>query len=157
MPPAINVSTCHYPESDGKPIGETDEHRDEMIRHIEVLRQDTKDKPDLYARLGIREYFMFDPDHEYLDPPLQGYRLTSTGYVPIELDEEKRLFSEELELRLQSEGGLLQFFCRDTGQRLLTAEERARAESDARRAAEDEVQRLREELSRRGSRDSGNA
>ena len=24
----------HYPESDGKPMGETDEHRDAMVRHL---------------------------------------------------------------------------------------------------------------------------
>ena len=35
MSPAIHFTTCRYPESDGKPTGETDEHRDEMVRHIE--------------------------------------------------------------------------------------------------------------------------
>ena len=38
-------------------------------------RKDTTTKPELYARLGVKEYFLFDPDREYLDPPLQGYRL----------------------------------------------------------------------------------
>ena len=28
-----------YPESDGKPMGETDEHRDAMIRHIQILQE----------------------------------------------------------------------------------------------------------------------
>ena len=36
--PVIDVSIVHYPESDGRPMGETDLHRDAMIRHIELLR-----------------------------------------------------------------------------------------------------------------------
>jgi Uma2 family endonuclease len=36
-------------------------------------RKGTVQKPELYARLGVREYFLFDPHEEYLDPPLQGY------------------------------------------------------------------------------------
>ena len=31
----LNVTTAHYPESDGKPMGETDYHRDAMVRIIE--------------------------------------------------------------------------------------------------------------------------
>jgi Uma2 family endonuclease len=34
----IRVSTVNYPESDGKPMGETDRHRDAMVRHIELLK-----------------------------------------------------------------------------------------------------------------------
>ena len=37
MTSVINVSQVHYPESDGKPMGETDEHRTEMIRQLELL------------------------------------------------------------------------------------------------------------------------
>src|SRR5438876_10718276 len=36
--PVIDVSIVHYPESDGRPMGETDIHRDAMVRHIELLR-----------------------------------------------------------------------------------------------------------------------
>lgn len=32
-----NQKTIHYPESDGRPMGETDQHRDAMIRIIELL------------------------------------------------------------------------------------------------------------------------
>jgi hypothetical protein len=34
----IHFRQVHYPESDGKPMGETDEHRDAMIRHIQLLQ-----------------------------------------------------------------------------------------------------------------------
>ncbi len=32
------VQTTYYPESDGRPMGETDEHRDAMFRIIELLK-----------------------------------------------------------------------------------------------------------------------
>src|SRR5262245_61346495 len=37
--------------------------------------EDLGTKRVLYAMLGIREYFLYDPLGEYLRPPLQGYRL----------------------------------------------------------------------------------
>ncbi len=230
MASIIHVSQVHYPESDGKPMGETDEHREAMIRHIQILqeyyqgqrvyvsgdllvyyeqgnprkcvvpdafvvkavapkrrriyktwiegkapnvviettsrktrRKDTVDKPQLYARLGVREYFLFDPDQEYLDPPLQGHRLTGGDYVRIEPDQAGALESQELGLRLCMEEGHLQVYRLDTGERLLTPAERAaaeaeradrevearRRETEARQAAEAEIARLRAELSRR--------
>jgi len=39
MGTAIEVSAIHYPESDGKPMGETDEHRVAMVRHIRILEE----------------------------------------------------------------------------------------------------------------------
>lgn len=39
MSSVIQVKTVNSPDSDGKPIGETDEHRDEMVREIELLRR----------------------------------------------------------------------------------------------------------------------
>src|SRR5262245_24829442 len=126
MSSVIHVTAVHYPESDGRPMGETDEHRDAMVRHIELLRhrfrgqrvyvsgdllvyyeqgnpkrfvvpdafivkgidprrrriykiwiegkgpdvaiettsrktrrRDTVEKPATYARLGVKEYFLF--------------------------------------------------------------------------------------------------
>src|SRR5262245_54398693 len=38
MASIIDVTQVHYPESDGKPTGETGEHRDEMVRNTELLR-----------------------------------------------------------------------------------------------------------------------
>jgi Uma2 family endonuclease len=131
-----------YPESDGKPIGETDLHRDWMVRILEIFRQryagqrvyiasdllvyyvegtpskfvvpdcfvvldcdpqrrrtfqtwkelrvpnvvfevtsrgtssvDIVDKPVIYERMGVQEYFLYDPTADYLTPALQGYRL----------------------------------------------------------------------------------
>jgi Uma2 family endonuclease len=39
MSSVIQVRSVNYPESDGRPMGETDEHRDEMVREIELLRR----------------------------------------------------------------------------------------------------------------------
>jgi len=39
MASIIKVTTAIYPESDGKPMGETDEHRKEMIRLIQLLER----------------------------------------------------------------------------------------------------------------------
>ena len=39
--------------------------------------EDLRTKHELYARLGVAEYFLFDPLDEYLRPPFQGYRLTA--------------------------------------------------------------------------------
>jgi len=32
-------------------------------------------KPPRYEKMGVKEYFQFDPFADYLYPPLQGYRL----------------------------------------------------------------------------------
>ena len=117
-------------------------------------KKDTVTKPALYAELGINEYFLFDPTEDYLHPPLQGNRLAGDQYERIAADARGALFSRELGLRLQAEGGQLMFYRSDTGERLLTAEEARRVEAEARRNAEAEVARLREELRRLTGRPS---
>ena len=138
----------YYPESDGKPMGETDVHIDAVIYLREALRdyfrddqqvyaagnmllyyeegnpaacvapdafvvqgvakrerrtyrlweegqppsvvfevtsrgtrlEDLGTKRAVYAMLGVREYFVYDPLGEYLRPPLQGYQLQEGEY-----------------------------------------------------------------------------
>jgi len=194
----------HYPESDGKPMGETDLHRDLMTDLIFALKwflrstqayvagnlfiyyeegnpraavapdvfvalgveqrrrrifqtwreggrapdvvieitskktrkDDRERKPTIYAALGVREYFIFDPYGEYLEPPLQGYRLVQGGYEPIAT---YPLRSEVLNLELRQEDGMLRLYHPQTGERLPTSDEEAqarRAAEAARRAAE---------------------
>lgn len=215
MSSVIHVTSVDYPESDGKPMGETDEHRKEMIRQLELLerffagqevyvsgdllvyyeqgnpkrfvvpdvfvvkdveprdrriyklwverkppdvvlevtsrktkRTDTVTKPKLYRLLGVKEYFLFDPTQDYLDPPLQGYRLAGDEYVPVAADARGRLVSAELGLRLQAERRQLMFYRLDTGERLLTEKEARQVAEQARQEAEAEVARLRERLRR---------
>ena len=48
-------------------------------------REDKKKKFEIYRDiLKVPEYFLFDPSADYLDPPLQGFRLVGGEYVPIE-------------------------------------------------------------------------
>ncbi|MEP7199598.1 MAG: Uma2 family endonuclease [Chloroflexota bacterium] len=100
-------------------------------------------KKGLYEWLGVKEYFMFDPLGDYLRPRLQGYRLVEGAYRPIPLVAEQ-MESEQLGLRLKAAGNTLDLIDARTGERLLPPAE----ESEARRAAETEVARLRAELAR---------
>jgi Uma2 family endonuclease len=108
-------------------------------------------KPALYARLGVPEYFLFDPTCEYLEPPLQGHRLIGGRYERVAADAEEAVMSEQLGLRLRGEGRHLMLFRLDTGDRLLSEAEARQAAEEAQRAAEAEVARLREELRRRSA------
>jgi Uma2 family endonuclease len=73
--------------------------------------------------LKVREYFLFDPLDEYLDPVLQGHRLVEGIYQPIE-PVDGRLPSEVLGLHLEADGILVRLFDPVTGRRLLNRLER---------------------------------
>jgi Uma2 family endonuclease len=103
-------------------------------------REDSTYKPQLYERLRIPEYFLYDPTADYLRPPLQGYRLTDNRYVRIEPDANGSFLCQELGLWLRLEEGELVMYDCHSGERLLTAAE----------AAEAEVQRLRDKLREHG-------
>ncbi|MCU0567714.1 MAG: Uma2 family endonuclease [Oculatellaceae cyanobacterium Prado106] len=45
--------------------------------------QDENQKPELYANLGIQEYFQYDPTGDYLNPQLKGRRLVNGQYEAI--------------------------------------------------------------------------
>jgi Uma2 family endonuclease len=167
-----------YPTSDGRPMAETDLHREQMIAQIETLKrrfagdplfyvsgnllvfykrgdrlahlspdvfvvrgvpkhqrdhyliweekktldlvieltsrstkaEDVDDKFVLYRdELKVKEYFLFDPYSEYLDPALQGYRLNRGRYVPIK-PLERRLPSIVLNLHLERDGRNLRLY-----------------------------------------------
>lgn len=100
-------------------------------------REDLHTKPALYARLGIREYFLFDPLAEYLKPPLQGFRLSSGDYVPIVPDTDAGLTSEALRIRLVRAGSRLRLWDLDTGAEIL--DDRARAARDQARAEQEQA------------------
>ena len=209
----------HYPSSDGKPMAESDLHRDEIVRLIETLQAVFADDADvyvsgdllcydeegnprrsvapdvfivrgvpkhrreifkywdedgsptfvievtskstskedeirkrlLYARLGVRELFLYDPLAEYLAPSFQGFRLAGDDYLPIPPDAEGGLVSEEVGLRLVLRDGLLRLVDPVTGavrlspaERTALAEERAAAEVDAHIEAEERAEAERQ-------------
>ena len=115
-------------------------------------REDQKTKFTIYRDiLRVSEYLLFDPRAEYLEPPLQGYRLVGADYVPIE-PVAGRLPSEILGLHLERDGERLRLFDPATGQYLLTRLERQQAAErrleEERRRAEDERRRAEEERRR---------
>jgi Uma2 family endonuclease len=218
-----------YPTSDGKPMAETDLHRDLMNALIETLKWWFVDDPDVYVsgnllihyqkgnkrihiapdvfmvrgvptyrrenyllweerpldvvieltskttmledieekynlyvdKLGVKEYFLFDPNQEYLKPSFQGYRKVKDRFRPIK-PIGGRLPSKELGLHLERVGVELRLWNPSDGSRLPTPNERAnveaeRAEQEAQRAeqeaaraeqAEEEIERLRREIER---------
>lgn len=50
-------------------------------------RQDETEKPQLYARLGVTEYFQYDPTADYLNPQLRGFQLVEGRYQPLVLEQ----------------------------------------------------------------------
>jgi Uma2 family endonuclease len=204
LPKAMLVPAIDYPESDGKPMAETDKHRDLISALIEALkghfandpqvyvsgnlllyyvkgnpakcvapdafvvrgvpkgdrriyklweegvppgivievssrktwREDWYTKLRLYEKLGVQEYFIFDPEYDSLPEPLIGWRLEDEEYVPVDLVDGK-IKSEVLGLELVDTGETLRLLDPQTGQYLQTPTE-----------AMAEVARLREELAR---------
>jgi Uma2 family endonuclease len=207
-----------YPETDGKPMAETDIHADLMIQLRESLKSFFASQPDvyvsgnlllyyeegnprksvspdvfvvfgvgkhkrriyklwqegrapdvvfeissrgtwgedlhkkfqLYARLGVGEYYVFDPEYDYLYQPLLAFRLEEGLYEAVEVVD-GRVHSDALGLDLVDTGETLRLFDPRTGRFLPTREEieaaREQAEA-AREQAEAELARLREELAR---------
>src|SRR5438046_2180238 len=79
--------------------------------------------PDDGDRPG-REYFLFDPKEDYLDPSLRGYRLSRGKYVPIK-QVEGRLPSAVLDLDLYRSGKYLRLYDSRKNRTLPTPAERA--------------------------------
>ena len=50
------------------------------VTSASTRREDERRKREVYAALGVQEYFLYDPRGEYLTPPLQGYRLHGGEY-----------------------------------------------------------------------------
>jgi Uma2 family endonuclease len=131
-------------------------------------REDLGAKREVYTRLGVAEYFLFDPEGLYLDPRLQGFRLRGGLSVPIPPDADGGLTSEQLGLRLVPEGPMLRVLDARTGMpvptraeqleqaRERTEEEQRRADEEQRRADElaAEVARLRALLAERRNHES---
>ena len=202
------TGAIEYPESDGKPVTETDAHREQMTDLIAALKayfrndprvyvggnlmmhyvegdpkesiapdlfvvrgvskrnrrvykvweegrapdvvieltarstrdQDLGSKRWVYAELGVREYFIFDPLGEYLQPPLRGYTLSGDEYIRIASDGTS-IMSQSLGLELRVVDGWLRLFDPEMGRLLSTPAELA-----------DEVERLRAELGQLRSR-----
>ena len=121
------------------------------VTSAQTRRQDQGPKRDLYARLGVAEYWQYDPTGDYLSPPLQGFRLRAGRYESVSSSTSSgsalSLRSEVLGLSMRLEAGQLRFVDPQTGAVLLSHQEehRARQAAEAHIAAlEAQLQALRE-------------
>ncbi len=120
-----------------------------------TARTDLGKKPAIYQRAGVAESFILD---SLVTPwTLAGRRLhPATGrYRKIRPDADDRLLAESLEVSfaIGADGRSVDFFDARTGEKLRdlhAAENALRAEAQARRAAEEEVRRLRALLAEGG-------
>ena len=90
-------------------------------------QQDQGAKKDLYERLGVEEYFLFDPLGEYLRPRLQGYRLVNRRYQRQLPAADGSLESRTIGCSLTPEGHRLRLRDSQSGTSLPWASEEAEA------------------------------
>ena len=153
---AIRPRRLYLPWEVGKPPDWALEVASDSTR-----RQDVERKPGIYARIGVPEYWRFDPSGgRYYGAPLYGGRLADGEYQAIELTTEPdgvlKGYSEVLELSLCWDDGWPRFYDPATGTYLEDWRETLAARADAEvraveataRAdtAEAELRRLRERL-----------
>ena len=106
--------------------------------------RDLGEKRDLYQRLGIAEYWRFDPTGgEYYGQPIIGERLVEGEYRPYDLqvdsDGSVRGYSELLDLEFYWDGEAFDVLDPQTGKTI----DKFRLEREARLAAEAREQELR--------------
>ena len=118
-------------------------------------RRDREEKPAIYTAMGVREYFLYDPEGDYLASRVQGFELCEGTYraLPAILfgNGHRGVLSGVLDLGLYHDPGgrweePLRWFDPALGKSLPTWKEQAaarEAEAAAREAAEAEVAELR--------------
>jgi len=123
-------------------------------------KQDEVEKPQLYASLGVAEYFQYDPTADYLKPQLKGFCLVDGQYQPLPTEQTTNGTSFisspilGLDLQLQTTNqptvGLvplpkeLRFYDPQTGLKLLSRQEVEQALSQSEQRAERMAAMLRE-------------
>ncbi len=139
------------------------------VTSASTRRREEAFKAELYEKLGVTEYWQFDPTEDYLSPSLKGRRLGPDGtYEPIVLEERDgglAGWSDVLGLEMRPEGHALRLFDPALGEFLPTSGEKSRiigeqaqtlkaveaerdAEAEARRAAEARIAELEERLAK---------
>jgi Uma2 family endonuclease len=120
------------------------------ISSDETWREDFYGKRELYARLGVAEYFLFDPLGDCLDPRLQGFRLEdgTDVYTLLPFAPDGSLECRALGLRLVSEDQMIRLIDARTNRPIPTEEELARDRERERKRAEQEKRRANREKRR---------
>ena len=114
-----------------------------------TYRNDLGRKMELYASLGIPDYFLYDAEGLYLPSPLMGFTLVNGVYVPISPGANGGLHSPSLGLDFHVDDEGLGIYDPVAGEWLQTPAESAsaRAEREATRA-EQETARAEQETAR---------
>lgn len=130
---------------------------------LEVLSAKTRhadlhEKKALYARLGTREYFVYDPRPGVRNRQFHGWQLVEGKYVAMPRLASGGIFSEVLGAELRVIGQWLRVIDPATGEPLpmpeeepelrLAAEKRLAQEQAARQVAEERLAQMAEELAR---------
>ena len=125
-----------------------------------TVGEDLTPKFFLYEDLGVREYFLFDPEGANMTPAFQGYRLNGTTYRRLRDNE----LTSELGFGLRPEGTLLRLIDLKSGQPIPTraeaveiAQRAADAEKQRADALQAEIERLRAMLQKPGNPNGGGA
>jgi Uma2 family endonuclease len=111
--------------------------------------EDLRKKKSLYERLGVEEYFLFDPYGEYLSPRLQGHRLEDGRYSRISPETDGSVLSRVAGLLFRPEGKNVRLIDATTGERLLWIGEAAAARQSAEHQARLEAAARRQEVAAR--------
>jgi Uma2 family endonuclease len=114
-------------------------------------REDLGGKFWRYEELGVREYFLFDPQARHLVPPLQGFRLNRTAYRRLLADDD--VLESELGFRLRAEDTMLRLIDAKTGRPVPTRAEAVEREKRRADGLAAEVERLKALLNRQGPAD----
>ena len=99
-------------------------------------KEDFQKKFILYQKLGVKEYYIFDPEYDYLVEPLVAYHLKEEEFKEIKL-KRGRVFSPALGLEIVDTGETLRLFNPVTKSFLPTMEE-----------LESEVEKLKAEVAK---------
>ncbi len=124
------------------------------VSSVKTFQEDLHNKRALYARLGVREYFLFDPLGDCLDPRLKGFRLAAGEYEELPLEPDGGLTSQVLALHMFGQAHLLRFTVVQTGLLLpvfddyrdFSEQERLNAEREQRIAEQERLNAEQERL-----------
>jgi Uma2 family endonuclease len=107
-------------------------------------RKDLSTKMDLYARLGVHEYFLLDPFDEHLESQVQGFRLAGRRYSAIRPERDGSLISTTTGVAFRMESARLRLTDASTGVPLLRPAEEAAARRKAEMRAATEIEARRD-------------
>lgn len=118
----------------------------------EIFYPDSEDKPKKYQKMGVLEYFQYDPTGDYLKQQLKSSRLIGNHYQPIAANllpnSVVSIYSEVLGLELRLLEGEIRFYDPQTEKRLLSHLETEQARQQAEQALQQEAQARRDAIPR---------